>query len=190
MMISFHNRIIGDHQWRKNCALNHHLSFSHSRGWNEAGSFWQTEFVWQASTWLSKGDSRRVLWRLRPFKPPLRTPAFLAQGVCVVVPYSSVVRFVSLPPSLSTALTRSLYLFFFLFFFIQLFPHSMAPVVASFSRALRLAGRVSFLGNAWIERWRCAGARVCGNASRNAGQRSYGTTSEAFPPSRLHRLES
>lgn len=151
-MISLHDRIISDYQWHKNCG---YIIIALILTFARLVSFWQTESVWQASTWLSRGNSRRVLSRLRPFKPPLRTPAFLAQGVCVSwfpTPPSSVLSPFHPPCPRSPGSST----FFSSFFFIQLFPHSMAPVVSSSSGVLRLAGRISFLGNAWIERWRCA----------------------------------
>lgn len=76
--------------------------------------------------------------------------------------------------------------FFLLLFFIQLYSHYGPNGSFLFSFAAPRRSPLSHAGNAWIERLRCARARarMCGNASRNAGQRSYGTTSGGFffPP--------
>lgn len=112
------------------------------------------------STWFLRGYSRRALLGLRPMRLPLPILMLLAQGVSGGFPTLRLLRFVSLPSSLSTALTRSFYSFFFSFFHSAL-PSLTVQVVFSFSRLPRVVGHLSFVGNAWIERRRCARARIC-----------------------------
>lgn len=139
---------------------------------------------WRASTWLARGDGGRSLSRLRPSGSPPTLAAFLAQGITAAVPHSlftSPLCFVSLPPSLSTALASGVSLpFFSPFFFIQRFPHHTAGVVLSSSRAPRGSSVASLTSG--MRKSKGGGAHACvwERITRNAGRRSYGATKRGF----------
>lgn len=116
-------------------------------------------------------------------RPPPGLLTSHAQGTSAVVSHSPHVLlrspplYISLPPSLSAVRSpgpSSLFLPFF---------HSALPSPPSWLPPFlaRLVARLLLrLGNACVNRKVEVHTRACGNASRNAGQRSYGTTSGAF----------
>lgn len=161
--ISFHDRIVND---IRAAPISSSLSFSRSRERTRlAVSDRQSSCaVWQTSTWFSRGDSRRVLSRLRPFKPPLEPLDFSRKESVSWFP-TPLRRPFCLPSTLFVhrrSLTRSLYLFFSsFFFFIQLFPHSTVPV-GSFPLLARCAWPVASLSSGMREsRGGGVQARVC-----------------------------
>lgn len=91
----------------------------------------------RASTWLSTGNSRRVLSGLRLTKSPLRTPAFLARRILCRDPpplciYSSVVRF--LPSVLLVHSPHLIPLLTFSSFFHSALPSLRSAIASSLSR--------------------------------------------------------
>lgn len=136
------------------------------------------------STWFLRGDSRRALLRLRP--PPPRWGSHywfscsLRKESLPGFPHSSSTPF-CLPSILFVHRAHPVALLFFLLLFSFSFSLTHGP--SSFLLFSSAARRRSPLFrrecvNRKVEV--CTRAYMCGNASRNAGQRSYGTTSGAF----------